>query len=77
MNISEQSMAENVSSFEYAQQFLNDFYLRLTMFTGYCGNALATTSNATANSDCSMVCAGNVYEYCGAGNRLSTYQLTV
>lgn len=43
----------------------------------YCGNALAITSNATANTDCSMVCAGNIYEYCGAGNRLSTYQLTV
>lgn len=27
-------------------------------------------------SDCSFLCPGNAYEYCGAGNRLELYELT-
>ncbi|KAK4219242.1 putative fungistatic metabolite [Rhypophila decipiens] len=43
----------------------------------YCGNALNAGSIPAAQSDCSMVCAGNPFEYCGAGNRLELYKLTV
>ncbi|KAK3945202.1 putative fungistatic metabolite [Diplogelasinospora grovesii] len=39
----------------------------------YCGNSLAASSSQAANADCNMVCGGNQYEYCGAGNRLELY----
>ncbi|KAI1342660.1 heme peroxidase [Xylariaceae sp. FL0016] len=42
----------------------------------YCGNTLDSRSTAAAEGDCSMVCAGDEYEYCGAGNRLELYKLT-
>ena len=40
---------------------------------GYCGNKLHDTSEEAQLDDCNMACAGNQYEYCGAGNRLSLY----
>lgn len=42
----------------------------------YCGNAWNTGSMAAPESDCSFPCANNTLEYCGAGNRLSSYMLT-
>ncbi|KAI1381716.1 putative glyoxal oxidase [Hypoxylon crocopeplum] len=39
----------------------------------YCGNKLETGSVKAPAGDCSMLCAGDQYEYCGAGNRLSVY----
>ncbi|KAK4168541.1 putative copper radical oxidase [Cladorrhinum sp. PSN259] len=39
----------------------------------YCGNSFNTGSVTAPASECSMTCAGNQYEYCGAGNRLSVY----
>ncbi|KAH9996954.1 WSC domain-containing protein [Xylariaceae sp. FL0662B] len=39
----------------------------------YCGNAFETGSVSAPETDCSMVCAGDPSEYCGAGNRLSVY----
>ncbi|WVW80508.1 hypothetical protein I302_102492 [Kwoniella bestiolae CBS 10118] len=39
----------------------------------YCGNNLGTGSVTAPLADCSMLCAGNSLEYCGAGNRLSLY----
>ncbi|PMD60425.1 WSC-domain protein [Hyaloscypha bicolor E] len=39
----------------------------------YCGNSFGQGSVAAPNSDCSMLCPGDVTEYCGAGNRLSVY----
>ncbi|KAK3685494.1 hypothetical protein B0T22DRAFT_381071 [Podospora appendiculata] len=41
----------------------------------YCGNTLAVGSTTAPQSDCSMTCAGNPFEYCGAGNRLELYKL--
>ncbi|KAI8965723.1 heme peroxidase [Daldinia sp. FL1419] len=41
----------------------------------YCGNTLDSLSAAAPDSDCQMTCAGDRYEYCGAGNRLELYQL--
>ncbi|KAG4441379.1 hypothetical protein IFR05_003136 [Cadophora sp. M221] len=43
----------------------------------YCGNEFQTGSLAVPNADCSFPCPGNPLEFCGAGNRLSTYGLTV
>ncbi|KAI0005187.1 heme peroxidase [Xylariaceae sp. FL0662B] len=42
----------------------------------YCGNTLDDLSTPATESDCNMVCAGDSYEYCGAGNRLELYKLT-
>ncbi|KAI0379894.1 heme peroxidase [Hypomontagnella monticulosa] len=43
----------------------------------YCGNTLDSLSTPAPESDCqTMVCAGDRYEYCGAGNRLELYQLS-
>ena len=43
--------------------------------TGYCGNAFAAGSIAAATGDCNFACAGKATEVCGAGNRLSVYQV--
>ncbi|KAB5511496.1 WSC domain-containing protein [Coniochaeta sp. 2T2.1] len=41
----------------------------------YCGNTLNPGSVLAANqNDCSFLCPGNNFEYCGAGNRLELYQ---
>jgi hypothetical protein len=42
---------------------------------GYCGNSLNAGSVLAAATDCSFVCPGNQFEYCGAGNRLELYLL--
>lgn len=39
----------------------------------YCGNTFGAGSVNAPPSDCSMTCAANSNEYCGAGNRLSVY----
>ncbi|PVH89971.1 hypothetical protein DL98DRAFT_508192 [Cadophora sp. DSE1049] len=43
----------------------------------YCGNEFQAGSVTVPHADCSFLCPGNALEYCGAGNRLSTYVLTV
>lgn len=40
----------------------------------YCGDLLQIGSVLAATTDCNMVCDGNAYEYCGAGNRLDVYR---
>ncbi|KAL2266404.1 hypothetical protein VTJ83DRAFT_5756 [Remersonia thermophila] len=42
----------------------------------FCGNSLAAGSVEAPLSDCSMLCAGNPLQYCGAGNRLELYRLS-
>ncbi|TVY48617.1 WSC domain-containing protein [Lachnellula occidentalis] len=39
----------------------------------YCADSFGAGSAIAPDGDCSMTCAGNQYEYCGAGNRLSVY----
>ncbi|KAI9735773.1 MAG: hypothetical protein M1818_006382 [Claussenomyces sp. TS43310] len=41
----------------------------------YCGNAFNAGSIVANATDCSFLCPGNSLEYCGAGDRLSTYNL--
>jgi hypothetical protein len=40
---------------------------------GYCGNTINAGSVPAALTDCSFICPGDQYEYCGAGNRLEMY----
>ncbi|EHK98023.1 putative fungistatic metabolite [Glarea lozoyensis 74030] len=45
----------------------------------YCGSAAsfaASGSTLAPDTDCNMLCAGSPAEFCGAGNRLDTYQIT-
>lgn len=39
----------------------------------FCDNFIRNGATSTADSDCSMPCAGDTSEYCGAGNRMSVY----
>ncbi|CAI4216450.1 unnamed protein product [Parascedosporium putredinis] len=39
----------------------------------FCGNSFNSGSIAAPITDCNMPCAGNPFEFCGAGNRLSVY----
>jgi len=39
----------------------------------YCGNSFNAGSVAVADRECSFLCPANNLEYCGAGNRLSSY----
>ncbi|KAL3424090.1 WSC domain-containing protein [Phlyctema vagabunda] len=41
----------------------------------YCGNTISKLSIRMPASDCSFYCPGDQFEYCGAGDRLSVYQL--
>ncbi|KAH6626212.1 heme peroxidase [Chaetomium sp. MPI-SDFR-AT-0129] len=41
----------------------------------YCGNTINGDSVPAAQGDCSMTCAGDPFEYCGAGDRLELYRL--
>lgn len=40
---------------------------------GYCGNSFGAGSVPALTSDCSMVCAADSSEFCGAGGRLTVY----
>lgn len=40
----------------------------------WCANALAPGSAVLPTSSCNMLCAGNKYEYCGAGSKLSVWK---
>jgi len=42
----------------------------------YCGDSIDTTTvNKTLDSDCNMLCSGNISEFCGGPNRLTTYKM--
>ncbi|KAL5594741.1 hypothetical protein BROUX41_001655 [Berkeleyomyces rouxiae] len=40
----------------------------------YCGNGLADSSSEAELGDCSMVCAGDPFQYCGGSSRLELYR---
>ncbi|KAM0285986.1 hypothetical protein ACHAQH_001175 [Verticillium albo-atrum] len=42
----------------------------------WCGNALDSSSSPAPVEECSMKCAGNPLQFCGAGNRLELYRAT-
>ncbi|KAK8010828.1 wsc domain-containing protein [Apiospora arundinis] len=41
----------------------------------YCGTSTNVGSVNATESDCSMLCGGNKFQYCGAGNRINLYTL--
>lgn len=42
----------------------------------YCGSVFQAGSKVASGNDCSMLCSGSATELCGAGSRLTTYQLS-
>ncbi|KAE8446194.1 hypothetical protein EG329_012419 [Mollisiaceae sp. DMI_Dod_QoI] len=69
-------MASDSMTLEMCEQFCNP-YTYFGVEYGrecYCGKNFSAGSNATSDSDCSFRCPGNIYEFCGAGNRLSCYK---
>jgi hypothetical protein len=42
----------------------------------YCGSSINAGSIIAPDTDCSFICPGSSFEYCGAGNRLSLYTLS-
>ncbi|KAL2197417.1 hypothetical protein P885DRAFT_77108 [Corynascus similis CBS 632.67] len=42
----------------------------------YCGNSLNAGSVSAPVTECNMVCGGDPFEYCGAGDRLELYRLS-
>ncbi|KAJ3472994.1 hypothetical protein NLG97_g10585 [Lecanicillium saksenae] len=63
--------AYNFAGVEYGQECWCGSTLRLD------GGSTATTTQGknVSGTECSFICPGNKTEYCGAGNRLSTYVL--
>nr|POE72736.1 wsc domain-containing protein [Quercus suber] len=61
---------------EYCANFCSKYEYFGTEYADecYCGNTLGSGSNPTSAGDCSMVCAADDSEFCGAGNRLTLYQ---
>ena len=43
----------------------------------YCGDLIGNGATVAPETECSMACAGDGGEYCGAGNRLSVYSFGV
>lgn len=43
----------------------------------YCGNVLSGDAEEKGADECGMVCAGDKKQFCGAGNRLSIYELSI
>lgn len=43
----------------------------------YCGRVIAATAVKAADADCSMLCGGDAYAYCGGSGRLNVYAAAV
>ena len=41
----------------------------------FCGNEMLASAALVNDSNCDMLCGGNIEELCGAGDLLSVYQL--
>ncbi|KAK6393348.1 hypothetical protein LTR65_002639 [Meristemomyces frigidus] len=63
---------------EYCANFCTGYQYFGTEYSDecYCGNSFGTGASVTSSGDCSMTCAGDTTEFCGAGNRLTVYQNT-
>ncbi|GAP84127.1 putative WSC domain-containing protein [Rosellinia necatrix] len=69
------STAADDVTLESCADFCQDYHYFGTEFGRecHCGDSLAASSNETDLADCSVPCAGDPSEYCGAGNRLNLY----
>ncbi|EGS17224.1 uncharacterized protein CTHT_0065420 [Thermochaetoides thermophila DSM 1495] len=75
--LSEQTLASDNLTLEMCAEFCNGYQFFGTEYSRecYCGNVLNTGSVEVSDGDCSMPCAGDTSQLCGAGNRLSVYEV--
>ncbi|KAF4637471.1 hypothetical protein G7Y89_g616 [Cudoniella acicularis] len=69
--------ASNLMTIEFCAAYCSAFTYFGTEYGRecYCGNSFSAGSLAAPITDCSMLCANDTTEYCGAGGRLSVYAL--
>ncbi|KAL8376771.1 hypothetical protein RB595_007747 [Gaeumannomyces hyphopodioides] len=67
--VSDSMTLQSCATFCNAYKFFGVEYSREC----YCGNVFNDGSVAAPAAECSMVCSGNGLQFCGAGNRLSSY----
>ncbi|KAL2023889.1 hypothetical protein VTK56DRAFT_666 [Thermocarpiscus australiensis] len=75
--LSEKSYADDSMTLESCAAYCSGYTYFATEYGRecYCGNQLNAGSIPAQETECNMVCAGNPYEYCGAGNRLELYKV--
>ena len=73
--LSSASTSSSAMDVELCESFCNGYTYFGVEYASecYCGMSLGNGTTLVANSDCDMVCAGNMAELCGAGNRLLIY----
>jgi len=73
--LSSAATAGSTMTVEVCKTFCQDYTLFGVEYSQecYCGDSLNDGSVLVSDSQCNMVCAGNMGEYCGAGNRLLVY----
>lgn len=49
----------------------------IDIIIGFCGNIINGNSVFVFDVDCSMICVGDFFFYCGVGNRLEFYILEI
>ncbi|KAK5658489.1 hypothetical protein OQA88_1880 [Cercophora sp. LCS_1] len=76
--LSQDSYADDSMTLESCATYCNGYTYFATEYGRecYCGNSLNDGSIPATQTDCSMTCAGNPFQYCGAGNRLELYRLS-
>ncbi|KAI1154349.1 hypothetical protein F4825DRAFT_193510 [Nemania diffusa] len=72
------SLVEDDMSLELCATFCAGFTYFGTEYGAecYCGDEFGEGSVTAPSSQCSMACSGDATQLCGAGNRLSVYELT-
>ncbi|KXX74595.1 putative fungistatic metabolite [Madurella mycetomatis] len=75
--LSGNTYADDSMTLESCAAFCNGFTYFGTEYGRecYCGDNINAGSVSAPVEECNMVCAGDPYEYCGAGNRLELYRL--
>ncbi|ETS86981.1 hypothetical protein PFICI_00809 [Pestalotiopsis fici W106-1] len=76
--LSSKSTSTSSMTLEYCASYCKGYQYFGTEYGSecYCGNSFAAGANRTSDSECSMLCANDTSEYCGAGYRLTVYQNT-
>ncbi|TGJ86013.1 hypothetical protein E0Z10_g2742 [Xylaria hypoxylon] len=76
--LASKSLVNNALSLEVCATFCEGFTYFGTEYgvECYCGNEFGEGSVVAPSAQCSMACNGDATQLCGAGNRLSVYELT-
>ncbi|KAL8970463.1 MAG: hypothetical protein Q9183_001511 [Haloplaca sp. 2 TL-2023] len=77
--LSAKQTASNDMTVDYCREFCSGFnYFGIEYASEcYCDNVIGNNARLVADKDCGMTCSGNLTQYCGAGQRLTTYAKNV